>query len=178
MAEIDTNIVQEKTLFIIEDDKPFRERLTTSFQRKDFTVTAAASKKEALDVLTNNDFNYAIVDLRLGDGSGLDVIKVIKDKNPECRTVMLTSYGNIATAVSSVKLGADDYLTKPANIDDIEKSLMSATASSLPPPPENPMSADRIRWEHIQRVFTQCNRNRSEERRVGKECRSRWSPYH
>jgi two-component system response regulator RegA len=149
MAEIDTNIEQEKTLFIIEDDKPFRERLTTSFQRKDFTVTAAASKKEALDVLTNNDFNYAIVDLRLGDGSGLDVIKVIKDKNPECRTVMLTSYGNIATAVSSVKLGADDYLTKPANIDDIEKSLMSATASSLPPPPENPMSADRIRWEHI-----------------------------
>jgi len=90
---------------------------------------------------------------------------VIKEQNPECRTVMLTSYGNIATAVSSVKLGADDYLTKPANIDDIEKSLMSATATSLPPPPENPMSADRIRWEHIQRVFTQCNRNVSETAR-------------
>ena len=127
MAEIDTNIEQEKTLFIIEDDKPFRERLTTSFQRKDFTVTAAASKKEALDVLTNNDFNYAIVDLRLGDGSGLDVIKVIKDKNPKCRTVMLTSYGNIATAVSSVKLGADDYLTKPANGKSAPRSR-SATA--------------------------------------------------
>ena len=78
---------------------------------------------------------------------------------------MLTSYGNIATAVSSVKLGADDYLTKPANIDDIEKSLMSASSTSLPPPPENPMSADRIRWEHIQRVFTQCNRNVSETAR-------------
>ena len=159
MADLEQNtLVKDKTLFIIEDDKPFRERLTTSFQRKDFTVTAAASKKEALDVLAGNNFNYAIVDLRLGDGSGLDVIKVIKEQNPECRTVMLTSYGNIATAVSSVKLGADDYLTKPANIDDIEKSLMSATATSLPPPPENPMSADRIRWEHIQRVFTQCNR--------------------
>ena len=158
MADLEQNtLVKDKTLFIIEDDKPFRERLTTSFQRKDFTVTAAASKKEALDVLAGNNFNYAIVDLRLGDGSGLDVIKVIKEQNPECRTVMLTSYGNIATAVSSVKLGADDYLTKPANIDDIEKSLMSATATSLPPPPENPMSADRIRWEHIQRVFTQCN---------------------
>ena len=155
MADLEQNtLVKDKTLFIIEDDKPFRERLTTSFQRKDFTVTAAASKKEALDVLAGNNFNYAIVDLRLGDGSGLDVIKVIKEQNPECRTVMLTSYGNIATAVSSVKLGADDYLTKPANIDDIEKSLMSATATSLPPPPENPMSADRIRWEHIQRVFT------------------------
>ena len=151
MADLEQNtLVKDKTLFIIEDDKPFRERLTTSFQRKDFTVTAAASKKEALDVLAGNNFNYAIVDLRLGDGSGLDVIKVIKEQNPECRTVMLTSYGNIATAVSSVKLGADDYLTKPANIDDIEKSLMSATATSLPPPPENPM--------------------RSEERRVGKEC--------
>ena len=143
MADLEQNtLVKDKTLFIIEDDKPFRERLTTSFQRKDFTVTAAASKKEALDVLAGNNFNYAIVDLRLGDGSGLDVIKVIKEQNPECRTVMLTSYGNIATAVSSVKLGADDYLTKPANIDDIEKSLMSATATSLPPPPENPMSAD------------------------------------
>ena len=166
MANLEQNtLVKDKTLFIIEDDKPFRERLTTSFQRKDFTVTAAASKKEALDVLAGNNFNYAIVDLRLGDGSGLDVIKVIKEQNPECRTVMLTSYGNIATAVSSVKLGADDYLTKPANIDDIEKSLMSATATSLPPPPENPMSADRIRWEHIQRVFTQCNRNVSETAR-------------
>ena len=112
MADLDQNtLVKDKTLFIIEDDKPFRERLTTSFQRKDFTVTAAASKKEALDVLAGNNFNYAIVDLRLGDGSGLDVIKVIKEQNPECRTVMLTSYGNIATAVSSVKLGADDYLT-------------------------------------------------------------------
>ena len=140
MADLEqTTLVKDKTLFIIEDDKPFRERLTTSFQRKDFTVTAAASKKEALDVLAGNNFNYAIVDLRLGDGSGLDVIKVIKEQNPECRTVMLTSYGNIATAVSSVKLGADDYLTKPANIDDIEKSLMSATATSLPPPPENPI---------------------------------------
>ena len=119
MADLEQNtLVKDKTLFIIEDDKPFRERLTTSFQRKDFTVTAAASKKEALDVLAGNNFNYAIVDLRLGDGSGLDVIKVIKEQNPECRTVMLTSYGNIATAVSSVKLGADDYLTKPANIDD------------------------------------------------------------
>ena len=166
MADLEQNtLVKDKTLFIIEDDKPFRERLTTSFQRKDFTVTAAASKKEALDVLAGNNFNYAIVDLRLGDGSGLDVIKVIKEQNPECRTVMLTSYGNIATAVSSVKLGADDYLTKPAIIDDIEKSLMSATATSLPPPPENPMSADRIRWEHIQRVFTQCNRNVSETAR-------------
>ena len=166
MADLEQNAVtKDKTLFIIEDDKPFRERLTTSFQRKDFTVTAAASKKEALDVLSGNNFNYAIVDLRLGDGSGLDVIKVIKEQNPECRTVMLTSYGNIATAVSSVKLGADDYLTKPANIEDIEKSLMSSTATSLPPPPENPMSADRIRWEHIQRVFTQCNRNVSETAR-------------
>ena len=116
MADLEQNtLVKDKTLFIIEDDKPFRERLTTSFQRKDFTVTAAASKKEALDVLAGNNFNYAIVDLRLGDGSGLDVIKVIKEQNPECRTVILTSYGNIATAVSSVKLGADDYLTKPFN---------------------------------------------------------------
>ena len=94
----------------------------------------------------------------------LDVIKVIKEQNPSCRTVMLTSYGNIATAVSSVKLGADDYVPKPANVDDIEKSLMSHS-SPLPPPPENPMSADRIRWEHIQRVFTQCNRNVSETAR-------------
>ncbi len=157
--------IKDKSLFIIEDDKSFRERLTTSFTRKDFIVTAAGSKKEALEILSKHSFHYAIVDLRLGDGSGLDVIKVIKEQNPDCRTVMLTSYGNIATAVSSVKLGADDYVPKPANIDDIEKSLMSNSSNTLPPPPENPMSADRIRWEHIQRVFTQCNRNVSETAR-------------
>ena len=160
----DLEVTKEKSLFIIEDDKSFRERLTTSFTRKDFNVTSASSKKEALEILSKFSFQYAIVDLRLGDGSGLDVIKVIKEQNPSCRTVMLTSYGNIATAVSSVKLGADDYVPKPANVDDIEKSLLSAS-SALPPPPENPMSADRIRWEHIQRVFTQCNRNVSETAR-------------
>ena len=163
MEQVDN--IKEKTLFIIEDDKSFRERLTTSFTRKDFVVTAAGSKKEALEILGQFSFNYAIVDLRLGDGSGLDVIKVIKEQNPLCRTVMLTSYGNIATAVSSVKLGADDYVPKPANVEDIEKSLMSTSSVGLPPPPENPMSADRIRWEHIQRVFTQCNRNVSETAR-------------
>ena len=167
MAEekIDTKENQlEKSLLIVEDDKAFRERLATTFTRKSFNVITAGNKKEALDIIPKNNFNYAIVDLRLGDGSGLDVIKNIKENHPNCRAVMLTSYGNVATAVSSVKLGADDYIPKPANVDDIEKSLLS-TSYPLPEPPENPMSADRIRWEHIQRVFNQCNRNVSETAR-------------
>ena len=159
------NEFEDKSLLIVDDDNPFRERLARAMEKKGFQVKEAKTVAEGLKIVKNTPPGFACVDLRLEDGNGLDVIKELGKNKKDSRIVMLTSYGNIATAVSSVKLGADDYLTKPANIDDIEKSLMSSTATSLPPPPENPMSADRIRWEHIQRVFTQCNRNVSETAR-------------
>ncbi len=102
--------------------------------------------------------------MRLGDGNGLDVISKLKASRPDARGIILTGYGNIATAVTAVKLGAFDYLAKPADADEIYHALM-ATQIDKPDAQENPMSADRVRWEHIQRVFESCDRNVSETAR-------------
>jgi two-component system response regulator RegA len=107
---------------------------------------------------------FAVVDLRLEDGNGLDVVEALRDKRPDCRIVVLTGYGAIATAVAAVKIGAIDYLSKPADANDIMSALL-AKSESLPAPPDNPMSADRVRWEHIQRVYELCDRNVSETAR-------------
>jgi two-component system response regulator RegA len=107
---------------------------------------------------------YAVIDLRLEDGNGLDVVEVLRDRRPDCRIVVLTGYGAIATAVAAVKIGANDYLSKPADANDVTNALLSK-GESLPQPPENPMSADRVRWEHIQRVYEMCDRNVSETAR-------------
>ena len=107
---------------------------------------------------------FAIVDLRLGDGSGLEVVKEIQKFKKDSRVVMLTGYGNIPTAVAAIKAGAIDYIPKPADADDVEKALL-ATSESKAIPPKDPMSADRVKWEHINRVFELCNRNVSETAR-------------
>ena len=153
-----------KKLLIVDDDLPFRERLSRSMEKKGFEVKAAESFAVASEVLEANTFDYAIVDMRLSDGSGLELIKKIQSKSPLTKSLLLTGYGNIATAVAAIKSGAIDYLPKPAEVDQIYDALTNSK-EVLPPPPENPMTADRIRWEHIQRVFSQCNRNVSETAR-------------
>jgi len=102
--------------------------------------------------------------LRLGDGNGLDVVSALKKKRPDARAIVLTGYGNIATAVTAVKMGAIDYLSKPADADDVVAALLS-TGGEKSELPANPMSADRVRWEHIQRIYEMCNRNVSETAR-------------
>ena len=151
-------------LIIVDDDTPFRERLGRSMEKKDFLVEMFSNYKEALDQCYNVEFDYAIVDMRLEDGSGLELIKKIKEISPQTKSLLLTGYGNIATAVAAIKTGAIDYLPKPAEIDQIYDALTNSD-KVLPPPPENPMTADRIRWEHIQRVFILCQRNVSETAR-------------
>ena len=153
-----------KKLLIVDDDLPFRERLSRSMEKKDFIVDATSNYKETVERLKNSNFDYAVVDMRLEDGSGLELIKEIQKISPETKSLLLTGYGNIATAVAAIKSGAIDYLPKPAEIDQIYDALTNSK-EVLPPPPENPMTADRIRWEHIQRVFIQCNRNVSETAR-------------
>ena len=153
-----------KELIIVDDDFPFRERLSRSMQKKGFNVENFPNSLETIKRITDKKFDYAIVDMRLEDGSGLELIKKIKQKNPNTKSLLLTGYGNIATAVAAIKSGAIDYLPKPAEVDQIYDALTSSK-DILPPPPENPMTADRIRWEHIQRVFIQCNRNVSETAR-------------
>jgi two-component system response regulator RegA len=153
-----------KELLIVDDDLPFMNRLSKSMEKKGFSVEAYSDSKSTRERIKDKNFDYAIVDMRLEDGSGLELIKSIKLHNPNTRSLLLTGYGNIATAVAAIKSGAIDYLPKPAEVDQIYEALISSK-DILPPPPENPMTADRVRWEHIQRVFIQCNRNVSETAR-------------
>ena len=153
-----------KSLLVVDDDLPFRERLSRSMEKKGFEVDSADSFASAVEIIDQQNYDYAIVDMRLTDGSGLELIKKMQIKSPGTKSLLLTGYGNIATAVAAIKSGAIDYLPKPAEVDQIYDALTNSK-EVLPPPPENPMTADRIRWEHIQRVFVQCNRNVSETAR-------------
>ncbi len=154
----------ERTLLIVDDDQPFLQRLAKAMERRGFEVTTADSTATGIEAANQASPAYAVLDLRLNDGSGLDIVGVLRNARPDVRVVMLTGYGNIATAVAAVKAGAVDYLAKPADADQVEAALL-AQGSDLPPPPEKPMSADRVRWEHIQRVYEQCDRNVSETAR-------------
>lgn len=154
----------DKSLLILDDDAAFRTRLARALEQRGFEVTAAGSVAEANDVVGKAPPAFAVLDLRLEDGSGLSVVEALNKSRPDCRVVMLTGYGAIATAVAAVKAGALDYLAKPADPEDIVKALL-ASPDEKPEPPENPMSADRIRWEHIQRVYELCGHNVSETAR-------------
>ena len=155
---------EDKSLLIVDDDNPFRERLARAMEKKGFQVSQAEGVKKGIDAVKTNKPAFAVVDLRLGDGNGLEVVKEIQNSNADSRIVMLTGYGNIPTAVAAIKQGAIDYLAKPADADDVEKALL-ADPNRKADPPDNPMSADRVKWEHIHRVFELCNRNVSETAR-------------
>ena len=153
-----------KSLLIVDDDNPFRERLARAMEKKGFMVLQAEGVKKGIDVANANKPEFGVVDLRLNDGNGIEVVREIQKSNPNSRVIMLTGYGNIPTAVAAIKLGAIDYLSKPADADDVERALL-ADPNKKADPPENPMSADRVKWEHIHRVFELCNRNVSETAR-------------
>ena len=155
---------QERTLLLVDDDAPLCQRLARAMERRGFIVATADSVASGVAAVTSHPPAFAVVDLRLADGSGLEIVKTLRRARPGARIVMLTGYGNIATAVAAVKAGALYYLPKPADADAVERALLASDVS-LPPPPEDPMSADRVRWEHIQRVFEQCDRNVSETAR-------------
>lgn len=154
----------DPTLLIVDDDGPFVRRLARAMELRGFTVGIAESVADGIAQAKQQPPKYAVVDLRLGDGSGLDVIEAIRSCRDDTRIIMLTGYGNIATAVNAVKLGAVDYLAKPADADEIYSALIQ-NGGDRAELPENPMSADRVRWEHIQRVFEICERNVSETAR-------------
>jgi two-component system, response regulator RegA len=154
----------DRSLLIVEDDKPFLERLARAMESRGFAVTSCDSVADGLAQIGRAAPAFAVVDLRLGDGNGLDVVSALKRKRPDARAIILTGYGNIATAVTAVKMGAVDYLSKPADADDVIAALL-ASGNQKSEPPSNPMSADRVRWEHIQRIYEMCNRNVSETAR-------------
>ena len=156
--------VTDRSLLIVEDDKAFLERLARAMETRGFAVTSCDTVTDGLAQIGRSAPAFAVIDLRLGDGNGLDVVSALKRKRPDARAIVLTGYGNIATAVTAVKMGAVDYLAKPADADDVVSALLSTTTEKSEPP-QNPLSADRVRWEHIQRVYELCNRNVSETAR-------------
>ena len=157
-------IGHDASLLLLDDDEVFVTRLGRAMEKRGFEVRTALSVAEAQRLLVEKTPAYAVIDLRLEDGNGLDVVEALRDRREDARIVVLTGYGAIATAVAAVKMGATDYLAKPADANEVMAALLSS-GEQLPPPPENPMSADRVRWEHIQRVFEQCDRNVSETAR-------------
>ena len=154
----------DHSLLLLDDDRPFLVRLGRAMEARGFTVRTAESVAEGLRAVESEPPAFAVVDMRLGDGNGLDVVEALRAKRAQARAIVLTGYGNIATAVTAVKLGAIDYLAKPADADDVFAALV-AKPGEQPNPPDNPMSADRVRWEHIQRVYEMCDRNVSETAR-------------
>ena len=154
----------EKSLLILDDDAPLRGRLRRAMEVRGFEVTDAGTVRDGITIVRKNPPAFAILDMKLEDGTGLTLVQELRKKRPDCRIVMLTGFGNIATAVAAVKAGALDYLPKPADPDQINAALMQSD-DEMPPPPQDPMSADRVRWEHIQRVYEQCGRNVSETAR-------------
>jgi two-component system response regulator RegA len=165
MSDIEATIagLADKTLLLLDDDAPLRNRLGRALESRGFEPTLAESVSEALAAVRGHAPAFAVLDMRLEDGSGLKVVEVLREARPDASIVMLTGYGNIATAVAAVKAGAVDYLSKPADADDVARALLAQ--GSRPAPPENPMSADRVRWEHIQRVYELCGHNVSETAR-------------
>ena len=169
MTDLDARVaaLPDKSLLLLDDDNALRNRLGRALESRGFAVTTAASVAEVQAALRQTPPAFAVLDMRLEDGNGLKVVELIRERREDARIVMLTGYGAIATAVAAVKAGAVDYLSKPADADDVVKALLTETGES-PEPPDNPMSADRVRWEHIQRVYELCDHNVSETaRRLG-----------
>ncbi|HEX2559355.1 ActR/PrrA/RegA family redox response regulator transcription factor [Phenylobacterium sp.] len=166
MVDLSSEIeaLPDKTLLVMDDDAPLRTRLGRALEQRGFEPTLVGSVQEALAAVKTHPPAYAVLDMRLEDGTGLKVVEAVREARPDAKVIMLTGYGNIATAVAAVKAGAVDYLSKPADADDVARALLARKDES-PPPPDNPMSADRVRWEHIQRVYELCGHNVSETAR-------------
>ncbi|MBU2957202.1 ActR/PrrA/RegA family redox response regulator transcription factor [Paracoccus sp. 1_MG-2023] len=164
MTDMNAQIGADASLLLVDDDEIFLNRLARAMEKRGFAVETSPTVAGALKSIESRAPAYAVIDLRLEDGNGLDVVEALRDRRHDARIIVLTGYGAIATAVAAVKMGATDYLAKPADANDVTSALLSS-GELLPPPPENPMSADRVKWEHIQRVYEQCDRNVSETAR-------------
>lgn len=164
IENLETKLGVDRTLVLVDDDELFLKCLAKAMEKRGFIVETADTVAAGKAIAQAHPPAYAVVDLRLEDGNGLEVVETLRECRPDCRIVVLTGYGAIATAVAAVKIGAIDYLSKPADANEVTNALL-ARGETLPPPPENPMSADRVRWEHIQRIYEMCDHNVSETAR-------------
>lgn len=168
MTESAANDAESATLLIVEDDPTFARTLRRSFERRGYRVSSAASPEEAERLYGTADFDYAVVDLKLGASSGLSVVQTLHARSPETRIVVLTGYASIATAVEAIKLGASHYLAKPSNTDDIEAAFGSVEGDASVPVDGRKSSIKTLEWEYIHRTLVECEFNISEAaRRLG-----------
>ncbi|MFT6218240.1 MAG: two-component system response regulator RegA [Cycloclasticus pugetii] len=154
-----------KRMLIIDDDEVYCSVLCDAFTRRGFEVASAQTKEQAIHKAEVFKPHMAVVDLRLGYGSGLQLIRRLKDKDTAISIVMLTGYASIATAVEAVKLGAIQYITKPANADEILAAFAQEKADSDVAPSDKPLSVKRVEWEHMQKILLDCDGNISEAAR-------------
>ncbi len=149
----------QETILLVDDEKHFLDILCRALVRRGYLVTTASDIESALIKAAQVDFEFAIIDLRIGIDSGLPLVKQLKEIIPETRIVMLTGYASIATAVEAIKLGATHYLTKPADVEDIIAAFTKEQGDEKIKPAENPISVQRLEWEHIQKVLQECDNN-------------------
>lgn len=158
---------QTYAILLVDDEEIFRKRLAQSFSRRGFTVHEAADFDEALAALREFRPDLALIDLRMPGKSGLELVAEAKRLQPQIKIVVLTGYGSIATASQAIKLGALNYLPKPADVDEILQAFAQDDDLMITVDPEEltPPSLARVEWEHIQRVLTDCDGNISEAAR-------------
>ena len=152
-------------LLIIDDDEMYCSVLQSAFERRNYEVATACNAQQATELIESFEPDLAIVDLRLEESSGLHLIKQLRAHNKKTKIVMLTGYASIATAVKAIKLGATQYLTKPANADEILTAFSNPLADATISPVEKPLSVKRVEWEHMQKVLLECGGNISEAAR-------------
>lgn len=155
-------------LLLVEDDEVFRQRLAKTLETKGFAVVQASDVSAGHSCIDSNSFNFAVVDLRLPDGSGLEIVRRLGEKSPEVRTIVLTGFGSIASALEAVRLGAFDYLAKPAGVEQICKALLidNVHEASVNPHANEVPSLARVEWEHINRVLSEVGGNISKAARL------------
>lgn len=159
------DIEKRHRLLIVEDDDALRDRLAKAMQRRGFAPRSASSVEEGLAAIDTDLPDFAIVDLRLLDGNGLAVVEALEQKRPGARAIILTAYGDIPTAVAAARIGAIDYIAKPATADEIFDTLLTPAGENTPAPAE-PISPDEARWEHIEHVYHEVGGNVSQAARL------------
>jgi len=142
------------TLLLVDDDETFLWTMRRAFEARGFDVAVSREFIGALNLAHTDAPEYALLDLRINGGSGLELVGRIREASPDTRIVVLTGYASIATAVAAIKMGASDYLTKPADIEALEAALTHRNVSTSLPATERLMSVDRLEWEYIQRALT------------------------
>ena len=154
--------MDSEKLLLVEDDEVFARVISRALKHRNFSVSHAKTSDEAFQLINDSNFAFGILDLNLGGETSLNLIPILKKQLPGIRILILTGYASIATAVEAIKLGADNYLAKPADADEILSAMLASDEVTMEPNESTrlePMSVRRLEWEHIQRVLMENNGN-------------------